>query len=271
VSGYRESFVGFSAAVDYRPEKRWMVTSGFSLAAAKVKVPHGRTHADFTTYAGSLGAAWTPGSWFVGALASYLYSPVHAERRMHFTSNSMGTHQSVRLKAKHNDHSNQALGHFGAGHVFKIKASSHSTVNIFPFANIDYIYIPQGSYNERGAQSLDLHVASKKYNLLRPEAGLGIGYKGCYEDLQVMFDLSTSYVYEFRFKGKNTRAGFVPAGGCTFTATHGLKPENSLISPTARLRLATPNNGFSMTLGYHGEFGQHFTLNAGEIEFRLAF
>jgi hypothetical protein len=52
---------------------------------------------------------------------------------------------------------------------------------------------------------------------------------------------------------------------------HGLNPENNVICPTARLRLANPIYGFSMTLGYHGEFGSRFRENAVEAELRKAF
>jgi hypothetical protein len=48
-------------------------------------------------------------------------------------------------------------------------------------------------------------------------------------------------------------------------------PENNLISPQARLRFASLEHGFSFTLGYHGEFGEHFRENAIEGEMRKAF
>jgi len=263
--GYRESFAGFTTAFDYRPQKHWMMTTGFSFATAKMNATEGKTHADFTTYAASLGMAWTPGSWYIDLLGSYQYSPSHVKRKMHFST----TDTSARLTAKHQDNSNLGLGHFGLGYVFKIKASEKSSVNIFPFANLDYIYLSQDSFKEHGARSLDLHVLSKHYDYLRPEGGLGVGYKGCYEDIALMFDLSASYIHEFRFKGKQTKAGF-ESTDCTFSV-RGPNPHNSLISPTARFRLSLPSNGFSLGLGYHGEFGRHFSLNAGEIEFRIAF
>ena len=189
--------------------------------------------------------------------------------RMHFSvDNSMLTAETSR-KAKHHEHSNEVLGHLGGGYDFKIKASAKKTVNIYPFANIDYFYLPQGEYTEKGAQSLDLKVHGKSYDLLRPEGGLGIGYKGCFEDSEVMLDLSGSYVREFRFLGKETRSSF-KAADCTFTVK-GLKPKNNLICPEVRFRIASPKTGFSLTLGYHGEFGAHFNMNAGEAELRKSF
>jgi hypothetical protein len=69
--------------------------------------------------------------------------------------------------------------------------------------------------------------------------------------------------------GKKTTSSFKPSS-CEFTVT-GLKPENNLVSPEARLRLTMPGTGISLTLGYHGEYGKHFIMNAAEAELRAAF
>jgi autotransporter-associated beta strand protein len=267
--GYLERFAGFSTALDYQLQKHWMFTGGFSFASSTVGVPHARTNANFQTYAGTLGVAWTDSSFFANLLISYLYSSTQAKRRMHFAvDNSMFTAE-VNRTATHHSGSSQILEHLGGGYYFKLKATEQSTFNLSPFANVDYIYIPQNSYKEHGAKSLDLKVHNKSYDLLRPEVGLGVGYQGCFPQIQVGLDLAVSYVGEFRFLGKKTKAEFQPTD-CTFTVT-GLKPQNNLVSPSARLRLASPTNGYSLTLGYHGEYGKHFILNAGEVEFRKSF
>ncbi|MBS0604993.1 MAG: autotransporter domain-containing protein [Verrucomicrobia bacterium] len=267
--GYLERFSGFSVAADYRMEKHWMFTGGFSYAGAEMDVPSGRASADFKTYAGTLGAAWTGSSFFADALFSYLYSPIDAKRKMHFAVSNFALIAEVNRTARHDEDSNQVLGHLGGGYDFKIKAGSANTFNIYPFVNVDYIYIPQDGYTEHGAGSLDLKVHDKSYDLLRPEGGLGIGYNGCFKYVEALLDLSVSYIHEFRFLGEKTTSRFKPAD-CTFTVT-GLKPKNNLISPAARLRLTSPVNGFSLMLGYHGEYGEHFILNAGEAELRKAF
>ncbi|MBS0604992.1 MAG: autotransporter domain-containing protein [Verrucomicrobia bacterium] len=267
--GYLERFSGFSVAADYRMEKHWMFTGGFSYAGAEMDVPGGRASADFKTYAGTLGAAWTGSSFFADALFSYLYSPIDAKRKMHFAVSNFALTAEVNRTARHDEDSNQVLGHLGGGYDFKIKAGSANTFNIYPFVNVDYIYIPQDGYTEHGAGSLDLKVHDKSYDLLRPEGGIGIGYNGCFKYVEALLDLSVSYIHEFRFLGEKTSSRFKPVD-CSFTVT-GLKPENNLISPAARLRLTSPVNGFSLMLGYHGEYGEHFILNAGEAELRKAF
>jgi len=267
--GYLEQFSGFSAAADYHLREHWMFTGGFSYAGTEMHVPHGKASANFKTYAATLGTAWTNSHLFADLLLSYLYSPIEAKRKMRFIAFDFDFIEEENFTVHHKDYSNQGLAHLGSGYNFTCKATTTSTFNIYPFANVDYIYVPQKKYTEHGAQSLDLKVKSKDYDLLRPEGGIGIGYQGCFQHVQAMLDLAVSYIHEFRFLGKETKAQFKPLD-CTMTVK-GLQPENNLISPSVRLRIASPINGYSLTLGYHGEYGEHFILNTGEAEFRKAF
>ncbi|MBS0652041.1 MAG: autotransporter domain-containing protein [Verrucomicrobia bacterium] len=266
--GYQDRFTGFTAALDYYL-RRWMFTGGFSFAATEMKVPDGRTRADYNTYAGSLGAAWTNTSFFADAVFSYLYSPIDATRKMHFSINHFAHSGVDNRKATYEQSSNQLLGHLGGGYNFTFRAERTNSFNLYPFANLDYQYLMQNGYSESGAHSLDLKVRDKQYDLLRPEAGIGMGYKGCFEKRHILIDLALSYIHEFRFMGRNTTAKFKPAD-CTFTVK-GLKPENNLFSPSLKIRSTSPLNGFSFMLGYHGEYGRHFILNAGEAEIAKAF
>lgn len=267
--GYQDRFTGFTAALDYYLKDHWMFTGGFSFASTEMKVPDGRTRADYYTYAGSLGALWTNTSFFADAVFSYLYSPIDAKRKMHFSIHHFAHSDTVDRTATYDQSSNQLLGHIGGGYNFKFREDRTSSFNLYPFANLDYQYLMQGGYSESGAHSLDLKVRSKQYDLLRPEAGLGMGYKGCFEKRHILIDLTLSYIHEFRFMGQDTTAKFKPAD-CTFRVK-GLKPENNLFSPSLKIRSTSPLNGFSFMLGYHGEYGRHFILNAGEAEIARAF
>ena len=175
----------------------------------------------------------------------------------------------VDLLAQHTLNSNQVMGHIGLGYDFKLALTETGTLNIYPFANLDYYYDMQGSYTERGAGSLNLVVSSKNYDYLRPEAGLGFGYAGCYKHVKFTVDASGSYVREMRFIGKETKSHFA-ATDCEMTVK-GLNPTNNLFAPSARITLAPMKSGIAVTLGYHGEFGQHFQQNGGDVELKYAF
>ncbi len=257
--GYKENFTGFTAAADYLFMKHWMVTGGFSFADSSLSIVDGKAHGDFKTYSGSFGAIWTGDHFFIDALASYLFSTITAKRRIPLFDRT----------AHHSQESNQYLGHLGVGYDFKFSTSDIGTVHLYPFIDVDYLYITQNAYDENGAKSLDLKVSSKNYDYLRPEAGIGIGYTVCFEYVNIITDLSASFVREFRFLGKKTKARF-REGSCEFTV-EGLDPENNLIVPQFKITGVAPKIGLSISLLYHGEYGAHFIENAGEAELKFSF
>jgi autotransporter-associated beta strand protein len=288
---YVQEFSGFTTALDYSWAKHWAVAGGFTYASTDMDASHDDVKADYQTYAGTFGASWVDSQvdsgWFADSQLSYLYSPVSAKRKMKFAISHYALNSTVARTAKHHEHSNQLLTHIGFGYDFRwrssvdnpvnvhpyttinVQTASPHTFNLYPFVNIDYLYLPQDGYEEKGAQSLDLKVHRKKYDLLRPEGGVGFSYSGCFKNVQTLFDASLSYVHEFRFQGRKTTSSFKPIS-CQFTVK-GPKPQNNLISPDIRLRITGPNSGFSLTLGYHGEYGKDFSLSAGQAEFRKAF
>ncbi len=267
-SSYDQNFTGFTTALDYH-KRWWLFSAGFSYASTHVNMPHGRANGGFNSYSGTLGAAWSNNLWFADAQASYLYSPIHAERRMDIGVTIPGFSSSVERKAHHYDRSNQIMGHLGAGYDVKVMAGKHGTTNFYPFANVDYMYNMQSGYREKGAQSLNLKVHGKEYDYLRPEMGLGIGYHGCFKAFDVWADVSASYVLEFRLIGRQTNVNFTKSS-CQFHV-HGLNPENNLICPDVQIRLVERKWDLSLGFGYHGEFGANFIENAGQAELRQAF
>ena len=269
--GYRERFAGATTAGDYKLNKHWLFTGGFSFASTGVHIVKGHASADFKTYAGTLGTLWTDSSWYADALFSYLFNSIDARRHMKFSAtapmvNFLSTDER---KAFHHQDSNQVLGHLGGGYNYKIKTSSHTHVNVYPFIDLDYIYVTQNGYTERGAQSLDLKVHQIKSDMLRPEGGLGIGYSGCFKRVNVLLDVSTSYAREFRFLGKKTKARF-KSNPCEFTV-ESLFPKNNLFCPAVRLALSLPSSIASLSLGYHGQYGANFTENTGDAELKFGF
>ncbi|MBS0605300.1 MAG: autotransporter-associated beta strand repeat-containing protein [Verrucomicrobia bacterium] len=265
--GYKENFRGFTTAIDYQFKKHWAVTGGFSFADSDVGIVHGRASGEFKTYAGSLGAIWTNNHFFADGLFSYLFSSIDAKRKMHFTAPNV---ESVSLKARHHLDSNQVMGHLGGGYDFTFKAGKNGTMNVYPFVDVDYIYVMQDGYKEHGADSLDLKVDEKEYDLLRPEGGIGVGYAGCFKSALFNIDVTASYIREQRFLGEKTKARFEDSS-CKFTV-EGLKPDNNLFSPTARITLAsTKKTAIAVSLGYHGEFGSDFVENAAEAEIKISF
>jgi autotransporter-associated beta strand protein len=270
LKGYKEKFTGVTVAADCLFEQHWGMTGGFSYANGDIGIVDGRSSGDFVTYAGSLAAQGSVAGFFADALFGYLYNRAHVTREMSFKVSTPFLSASAKRKAWHNQYANEIVTHLGLGYDIKIKSSDAHFVNIYPFANGDYIYIKQDGYKEKGAHGLDLRVYGKEYDLLRPEGGLGLSYQGCINGANLTLDIAGSYVYEFRFLGKRTKARFEDGNGCRFTVK-GLRPNQGLICPAASFGMGSIKHGLSLQLGYHGEFGKHFHLNAAEIELAKAF
>ena len=263
-SGYKGSFGGVTAAFDYQGHDHFAISSGFSFADSHVNIS-GREKGRFQSYAGTIGALWLDKHFFVDALFSYLFSPIKAKREMNFAS----TMSVANLEATHHQSSNQFLGHLGVGYDCRIKNHEDSRFDVTAFFDADYVYVSQTGYTEHGAQSLDLKVHSKSYDLLRPELGVRLGWTGCYEDSSFVVETSFSYVHEFRFQGKHTTASFA-GNDCTFKVS-GLNPQNNLFVPAAQITYIASPDWLSITLGYHGEFGPKFIQNSGEVEVKFLF
>lgn len=263
--GYKENFRGFTAAADYRLNRQWIVTSGFSYADSDTGSV--RTHGDFKTFASSIAALWSNSHFFADSLFSYLYSYVKGKRKMHFSAPDV---PSVSRTASHRNNADQVMGHLGGGYDFTFMINSSGKLILYPFIDIDYIYTMQDSYRETGAQSLDLRVKSKNYDLLRPEAGVGLGYVGCFDGIEVKTDVSFSYVREERLIGKKTHARFA-SNSCHFSV-EGLSPSNNLFSPSARISATVQRKTpITCTVGYYGEFGSRYVQNAAEAAIMIAF
>jgi fibronectin-binding autotransporter adhesin len=263
--GYKQNFSGFTTAVDYLLPNNWTITAGFSYADTDFKVQHEKTTGDFKTYAGSLGVMWSDSRFFADVLFTYLHSSIDAKRKMNF---SVEAGSSVERTAHHNQNADQYLGHYRIGYDYAILTAQQSSLHIYPFIDVDYIYVVENGYKEHGAASLNLQVQKKYDDVLRPEGGIGMSYAACFERLKVNADISASYLREFRYLGKKTKAGFQDSS-CTFTV-RGLQPQNNLIAPSARVTLSS-NSGVSITLGYRGEFGAHYADNSGEAELKFSF
>lgn len=262
--GYSENFAGFTAAVDYSFFNNWTLSGGFSFADADLHI-HRTKIERLQTYAGTVAAMWTNSCLFVDALISYLNSPGRATRKMQFDAAVPGFSSTVVEKASHHFDSNEAMGHLGFCYSYPFS----STLRLNPFANIDYIYIRQEGYKEKGAHSLDLHTHGKSYDLIRPELGLGLDYTTCIKTHELNIDIQASYACEIRTLGKSTKSNFA-GRECTF-AVEGLSPLNHLFCPSARFTFGTFADIFSISFAYQGEYGSEFSSNAVQAEVKATF
>lgn len=125
--------------------------------------------------------------------------------------------------------------------------------NFSPFVSIDYYYLHNGSFKEKGADSLDLKVKSRSADILLAEIGIDLSYcyKKCYSKL-VPF-AKVSYILEKRFEGKKVRASLE---GCPLVV-RGFYPTRSLVGADLGLDLSI-NCFATISLMYQGKYNRNF-------------
>ena len=99
----------------------------------------------------------------------------------------------------------------------------------------------------------------------------GLKFSGCFLDsLPVVLDSKISWIYEARFKGKHLHAAFQDYS-CQFTVD-GYYPDRSLLGVSAAIKsYFLPNDAFSVSLGYDGEFSKHYDDQMVSLQFGYTF
>lgn len=142
------------------------------------------------------------------------------------------------------------LQELGAGYAIKIRNHSH----LLPYAITDYFFVRQDSFNETGAQSLNLGVRRNDAQLMRSELGLG-------------FEIPFS---QGKFTAKLGGAYWKMLSGSRFTANlEGLLDTFTVIYPADPLFEIAPGIGLSYfitdkltaTAAYMGEFNSEFQIH----------
>jgi outer membrane autotransporter protein len=223
------------------------------------KKSQGHSHAN-SLYA-SLFSTFFNRKWYLDLAVTGAFDWTRATRDIYLVNET----SKLKRHARHNNHAEEFNVHVGsgllltAGHCWEFR----------PFFTIDYIYVHEDDYREKGAKSIDLQVNSKNSNLLRDEIGASWSYKRERESFAWSPELKLSYVRESRFNGKHTHAQFVDSSA-GFEVS-GFLPDRNLISPGANFTLFWPKRHFSLAMRYNGEFSEHWYNQMGSAEFLWRF
>ncbi len=166
-------------------------------------------------------------------------------------------------RGKHNGY--QVSGHAKGGLLF----GGTGCFQFSPFLAADYLYFHEGSFTEKGAQSLNLHVHKKNSDLLQGEAGIQMF--GCFSDKCSQFSptLSLSAVQQARFKGKKMKANL--KGTSCELSVNGRNPTRALFHVDAGFTVLMPNENNTLSLNYEGMFGRRYQDNSIFAEYIFRF
>ncbi len=258
--GFKTWAGGATAGMDFSPSDLWTFGGALGYSHDHLNWHEGAGRANMQNGYGALYAGLTKGHGFL--FGSVMGSYNHYDTRRHIDLGP-GVLTTIDRTAKGSHNGGQGSGHLEGGFLFGKK------VQFSPFLGADYIYVHEGSFNEHGADGLNLHVKKKNSDLLQGELGLEIAR--CFSMSRNHFSpyVAFSVIREWRFMGKHTKSSF--KGSSCVMKTTGMNPDRTLFSPQAGLTFLIPNENCTLSVEYRGKFGEKFNDNRVLAQFLYKF
>jgi outer membrane autotransporter protein len=242
-AGYRVKTGGALAGVDYGCLNNFFLGASAAYTYTDIDWKKAKGDGHINSYYGGIYAAWISDFAYLDASALGAFNQYHGTRRIHFAE--------IDRDARNNHHGAEFDARLEGGIFIPYKG-----LDIRPYDSLEYVYVHENRYSERGAGDLDLAIRSKNSMLLRNELGLGLAFCRTLERWNMVPDFKLGWIREWRFKGKHTTAEF-EGTDVTFKVT-GIKPDRNLVSPSVGLTGLFYEDQMQVTLRYDAEFGKNY-------------
>ncbi len=244
---------------DFRPVKDFYIGLGTAYTFSDVDWRSSFGDGDINSYYGGLYTTWRPEEYYFYIDASFIgaFNSYEGTRNIKFAS--------INRKAKNHHQGYELAGQLGVGALLDVSGCLFQ-----PFARGEYIFVHEGDYNERGAQSFDLHINRKNSDLWRGEIGLNLS--GCIplQPVKLIPTGHISWVHETRHKGKHLTAHFRELPSCHFTVT-GMNPHRNLAAMGVGLTTLLADDTISIGVLYDSEFGSRYFNNSFNVHAGFGF
>jgi len=260
--GFSSTTGGIVGGADYKLPCNFYLGAGAAYTYSDVDFHHHRGDGSIRSYYGGLYSSWMTNFFFAELAVLGAYNNYHGNRNIRVNNNPAFV---LNRTASHSQGGYEVAGHIGGGALFQNSRGTQFT----PFVSFDYIFLHQNSYQEYGAQSLDLSVREKRANYLRAVGGFTLSQCFTIRGGKLVPDLKLSYVREERMNGAATEAG-IPStnnglGQCFFTVK-GINPSRNVFAPGVGLSWLSKEMHYSVTARYNGEFSNHYMDNEATLQ-----
>jgi autotransporter-associated beta strand protein len=242
-NGFKSDGGSATLGVDYQRCNDFLVGAAVAYSYEKVEFRRIHDKGQVQSAYGSLYASWDYGHFFMNTVALGAGNWYKEERRIEFADINRRPHATFGGW--------EALGHLDLGVHFGDR------YQYAPFVGVDYIYLHQNQFKEKGADSLNLTVHASNNQLVRTEAGIFFDQCFSASDGRFMLEEKISYIREERFGGEHYTSTMEGGNAGTFTVT-GLSPSRNLVSPAITLFFTPTAKNYSVWLKYEGEWGLHY-------------
>ncbi len=230
---------------------------------AGVSVGYSRADVDLDRHQGSGDIK----SLFGSIYGSYFNKNLYIDGALSYGRNWYDNHRLVTIgpiqRKAYSDHEGDLFAaYFGGGYYFDIKKWL-----IGPFASLQYVYLDEGSFKEKGADSLNLRVDDRQTGSLVSELGVRLArvFKTKYGSL--IPEVSAAWLHDFDIDDRVITSSFTGSPGASFSMK-GQDVERNGASLGAGITFVH-KSGFSTSLKYKGEFREKYKSNTimGELRF----
>ncbi|HTS18806.1 MAG TPA: autotransporter outer membrane beta-barrel domain-containing protein, partial [Verrucomicrobiae bacterium] len=169
------------------------------------------------SYYGSLYGTYLIERWYLEAITSYSNHSYDNTRQITVGSIS---------EAAQSDHSGNAFSLLvGGGHVFPYKQWAFQ-----PFGSLLYTYLAENSFEESGADGLDMKVDSRETSSLISELGLRVAGDVRMANGSLIPEVSAAWEYDFGIDDRNITASLTSEPNEPFTvAGQGLARNSAVL------------------------------------------
>lgn len=255
-TGYDYDLYGFTFGADRMFGDRYI--AGISLGYSDIDIDLNRNQGDsgIETIYGSLYGSYYTERGYIDAVLSYGSQDYDNERRI-----VIGSIQRSAL-SDHDGNSFSGLVEGGYNMEFNPWV-------LQPFASLQYTYLDEDGFSERGAGSLNQIVGSRDTNSLVSE--LGLRFMHVFElNSGILFpEVSVAWNYDFDIDDRTITAFLAGAPNTAFSI-QGQDVEQHGAAVGVGITLMS-NNGFVTSLKYNGEFREDYQAHGVIGELRYEF
>jgi autotransporter-associated beta strand protein len=158
-AGFHATTAGLAVGIDREFLNAWTIGIGGLWGDGHLDWHRERGRSQIHNYLGSLYTDYYYGDWYFGASFLAGIDSYETVRRIHYTT--------VDRNAEANFHALDLVGQISAAYFF-----SAATALVYPYANVDLLYLDIRAFQEKGANGLNLNVRSYNSETLRTEAGI---------------------------------------------------------------------------------------------------
>jgi len=254
--GYDSDTYGVVLGMDYAFSETWLAGLSFGYASNDLNFDTNAGDGDIESYFGSLYTGWYRDAFYLESVLTYGSQAYDNKRNV-----VVG---ATRYTARSDHDGNLYSAYLGSGYNF-----GDDIWQIGPFVALEYLYLDEDGFEEKGAGVLNLIVDDRQTDALISQLGVRAAR---YFDIglgALVPELSLAWLYDFDIDDRVITSSFAGASGDAFSITGQEVEQNGVVVGAALTLMQV--SGIESSLTYSGEFRDGYDAHALIGQIRIAF